>query len=916
MSGTDSSDPEARARRVLRGLSEVEGDHAALRPAAEAVPQLARYEVRERLGQGGTAVVYRAWDRELKRTVALKVLSEGMGFSEIARQRFRREAQTAASLAHPNVVTVYDAGEEAGRLYLVMELVEGQPFRTAGDLRPRVALLEKAARGVAAAHEGGVVHRDLKPGNILVTASGEPKVGDFGLAHLAGSAAGLTRTGAVLGTPLYMAPEQVEGRSEDITPRTDVYALGAILYEILTGRPPHVGESAMEIYGKIVGHEAAPPRKLDPRAPPDLETVALKALAKDPARRYPDAGAFAGDLRRFLSGEPVEARPESLTQRLFRRVRKNRLPTGLAAAAIVAALLAVAVWQRGESERRSALQALREKAGLALSAALKLRRAGANEGMTDFLPDLRSAYDGAVRRAPDLPEVDYLLGRMHRALMDDSKALEHQERALAKDATYAPSLYEHAVLLSKSYGGRLQRAYESLETDTRKAPTLEDAEGAQSGLAAMRALILEECQRLERAAVSEAHALAARGILAYHRGRFDDARELLRKAVEKDPLLEEAWETLGRGEYAQALLTPERRARQRHLDRAEQWFTEGHSRDRGYLPHLLGRVAVRGEIGNLLTIGGESPVEAYARAEEDLAEILRLAPRGFPQTRAEAFGHRGVIRTHRGIFRQNRGEDPTPDFDAAEKDLDEIVLLDAENRQVWWRRAAVRIRRGMWRMERGGDPLADFSAAEADLAEALRRTPARPVLWNELGYLRTQKGLHQMSREEDPRPEFRAAEEGLTEAIRLKKTYTVPRRMRASLRISWGTYLSSRGEDPHPLWSAAEEDLVVALEQEEHPTVWLLRGRLHARRAEFDAAEADFGRALALNKASVEALTERAELRSRRGEASRDRARARQDFALALQDLDEALRINPSLKEKLSVPIEILKKKLADLEKP
>src|SRR6185436_4645095 len=208
-------------------------------------PSIPRYEVRERLGEGATAVVYKAWDRELKRVIALKVLRGKAAMSPVMRERFQREARASAGLDHPNVVRVHDAGEQQGDFYLVLEFVAGRPLNQVLAERrlsegEAAALLEKIARGVSAAHAGGIVHRDLKPGNILLTDSGEPKVGDFGLAHLVDSTTRLTQTGSSLGTPLYMAPEQVEGRAREITPRTDVYALGAVLYEVLTGRPPHL----------------------------------------------------------------------------------------------------------------------------------------------------------------------------------------------------------------------------------------------------------------------------------------------------------------------------------------------------------------------------------------------------------------------------------------------------------------------------------------------------------------------------------------------------------------------------------------------------------------------------------------------------------------------------------------------------
>src|SRR6185503_10933872 len=308
-------------------------------PPAEA-PKIPRFDILDRLGEGAAAVVYRAQDRELHRIVALKVQRASMSMSDIARQRFRREAQAAAGLSHPNVVQVYDAGEAAGQHYLVMEVVDGRPL---SDLvtparrghRELLQLLEKAARGVAAAHEKGIVHRDLKPANILVTASGEPKVADFGLAHLLDSTLQLTRTGAALGTPIYMSPEQVEGRVKDITPRTDVYALGAILYEMLVGRPPYTGDTIVELYAKIARDEPVPPRKANPDVAPELGAIALKALDKEPACRYADAGLFADDLARYLEGRPVEARATSTAYRIYRHVKRHRATVAAAAAGLL-----------------------------------------------------------------------------------------------------------------------------------------------------------------------------------------------------------------------------------------------------------------------------------------------------------------------------------------------------------------------------------------------------------------------------------------------------------------------------------------------------------------------------------------------------------------------------------------------------
>ena len=308
-----------------------------------------RYEIGETLGEGAVSIVHRGLDRELGRPVAIKFLRDGLVSLDKVRERFQREARSLALMDHPHVVKVHDAGSNGARLFLVMELVEGGSLSRLLVDEPRgsrkaIELLEQAARGVQHAHEKGIVHRDLKPDNILVAGGTVAKVADFGLAHLADAGTSLTRTGTALGTPMYMAPEQVSGRP-DVTVRTDVYALGTILYQILTGRTPFDAETVSQVYEKILQEDPLP-------APGELGTVALKAMEKEPSRRYASAAEFADELRRWLANEPVEARPVSTMARAWRRVTRNRLR--VAVAALVLAAIGAAVfyssWTRGRIE--------------------------------------------------------------------------------------------------------------------------------------------------------------------------------------------------------------------------------------------------------------------------------------------------------------------------------------------------------------------------------------------------------------------------------------------------------------------------------------------------------------------------------------------------------------------------------------
>jgi predicted Ser/Thr protein kinase len=300
------------------------------------------YDILGELGRGGMGVVYKARQVGLDRLVALKMILAGPHAGPAHRARFQTEAAAIARLRHPNIVQVHHVGECDGNLYFAMELVEGGSLAAAARDRPwepeRAAdLVEKLARAVHAVHKEGVVHRDLKPANVLLDPDGEPKVVDFGLAKLAGSdRTEATVTGSVLGTPAYMAPEQADGRTRDVGPHTDVYALGAVLYHLLTGRPPFGGDTPLATIRRIVSDDPVPPRERCPDVPADLDAVCLKCLAKEPEDRYPSAKALADDLRRVLDGEPVTARPPGLGRRLAKWWRTH---PGTGVALIVAACL-------------------------------------------------------------------------------------------------------------------------------------------------------------------------------------------------------------------------------------------------------------------------------------------------------------------------------------------------------------------------------------------------------------------------------------------------------------------------------------------------------------------------------------------------------------------------------------------------
>lgn len=309
------------------------------------------YRILQELGRGGMGVVYQAEQIKLKRMVALKMILADRHAAPEQRQRFNTEAQAVAHLHHANIVQIYDVGEHDGCPYFAMEFVGGGSLsrRLGGKpLGPMLAarLVEALARAMQHAHEKGIVHRDLKPANVLLEPGPDlfPKITDFGLAKRLDGDSGQTHTGAVMGTPSYMAPEQAAGRIREIGPLTDVYSLGAILYEALTGRPPFKGDTSLLTMQQVIHDDVPPPSRWQPRMSRDLETVCLRALAKEPRNRYPSAQALAEDLARFQAGEPIQARREPFVSRLVRKVRRQRALvavalTVVAAVAVVAAFI-------------------------------------------------------------------------------------------------------------------------------------------------------------------------------------------------------------------------------------------------------------------------------------------------------------------------------------------------------------------------------------------------------------------------------------------------------------------------------------------------------------------------------------------------------------------------------------------------
>jgi serine/threonine-protein kinase len=457
--------------------------------------RLGQYELLGEIGRGGMGVVYRARHQALKRPVAIKMILAAGHAGVYERARFRVEAEAAARLQHPNIVQIHEVGEADGLPYCVLELVEGGSLADrldGGPLPPREAarLVEALARAMQLAHSRNIVHRDLKPANVLLSADGTPKVTDFGLARQLDSDGGQTQTGVLLGTPDYMAPEQASGQARAAGPAADIHALGAVLYECLTGRPPFRGDTVADTLEQVRHREPVPPRALRPAVPRDLETICLKCLRKEPEKRYASAEALAEDLRRWQAGEPVAARPVGRAERTAKWVGRN--PVGAGLVAVLALLVGGGAgwgwWAQQERQERAA-EAARRRQAAETAVTVQLTKARLLRGDAARFAETQAAAASAA----ELARADEVSDDLRReaadlvaALGDEAREAGHDRRLLAalQDARTPPpgprpptdSRSLTAGLDEATIDEQFQAAFREWGLDVDATPTAEAAE--------------------------------------------------------------------------------------------------------------------------------------------------------------------------------------------------------------------------------------------------------------------------------------------------------------------------------------------------------------------------------------------------------------------------------------------------------
>jgi len=842
---------------------------------------LGRYLLREPIGRGGMGAVFRAFDPVLGREVAVKLLTSMEGETaphptDLA--RFQREAQAAARLSHPNAIGVYDVGQADGVHFLAMELIEGvgldRWIATSPPLDAVVRAIEKTARALHAAHLEGIVHRDVKPANILVDAKGEPHLGDFGLARTVDLAVGsrITLSGEILGTPAYMSPEQARAEGEEVGPRSDVFSLGGVLYLALAGKEAFAAQGIARTVERVLRDEPDPPSRLRPGLPRELDGVCLKALEKEPHRRYGSAAEMADDLARFLAGEPVHARPPTTWSRLARRLRRHRAAILVALLLVAAAIpvargvlrsyekvstareagdrrtraqdLLAAVPREHEVRGREALQGLLP----ALSAVIAadpafglpfLRRGIARQRLGDFEGALAD-FAEAARLDPTLAEASYrtgflLLAREAEpgpwATKQAREAFAEAERA-APGSTYAQLGEAYLAILGESYGQALATLDRLAKARERHADVFLLRASLRSYMFQARGVrrwrVPDAWWDLE-AAIADldvANELdpinpwgrAARGMIRFDLGYLDGAREDLAESFDLSPLAEVA-SFAARVAYLAGDLAESRRWIDRAIALARN---PGFRRFRAFLDFLEGKYAQGLVDVDIVVLGDPDDAETlalrgilrYAAGDKAGAEADMAVYRSADPHRLKRFAELDTELTkNRAIILALAG---------GMKDMDRILFLPPERK------------RSLRTLQRTLDGFPWFAKALEPLEEAVKNSPE----WIGL--------MLAFSRLSEERPELEGAPEFMVKGMGMESDF---------LFGTEGRLLARMVEERTLLWRKRLEDA----------GQYLRRASVRYRRGQNVEALSDLEEATRLAPSDADALYGLATLRALAG---------------------------------------------------
>jgi serine/threonine-protein kinase len=761
-----------------------------------------RYHLGELLGRGGMAAVYKAWDPRLQRPIALKIISGG---DELTVKRFLREAEAQARVAHANVLEIHETGVVGRHHYIAMRCIDGPTLlgvREETTIERKVELMLSIAEGLHAAHRQGLVHRDIKPGNILVERTPEglkPYLLDFGLAVDLGSPS-LTKTGTVLGTPSYMAPERIQGDTAALDRRSDIYSLGATFYELISGRPPFAATSSLQVLVDIMNIEIEPLRAVQPGLPSDIDAIVMKCLEKDPDRRYASARSVADDLQRYLNGEPVLARRAGAATKLVSKARKHPRLTA-AFGAMLALMLLMAGWGAYGSWRASRETALAQRLGQDVRDIEWRFRAAQMSPLHAIDEDrrkIRERMSALTRNMTDLGSIafgpgHYALGRGFLALGDHRTALQHLD--IAWSSGYRTPDTATALGLAHS---------EIFRAESTKAQRIEQVREREERLRALRVAHQEKALRFLRDGElsSVVPARYVQALTASLRGDLSAALREAESSVAETPWLFEA-------RLLQAHLEFEQAVKHYYAGRANEAAASSARADGHYaqarriaassLESHLGRCAVAGLLLHLALHGHSTDADTARRqAEQSCAEALTVDPKS-----AEA--HRRYCEAIRasGDVVVIGGGDPGDAYHRAVSYARRALQLSAGDPESMFALADTLMSQAWSENKRGRDPRATIDQAVAAFERALAVDPRNVSGLNNMGLVLILRSRFELAHGFDASESQNRCVAGFQRALRIDPESAFSYRNLSRAAIARAAEETRRGIDPAPGLQAA-----------------------------------------------------------------------------------------------------------------
>lgn len=761
-----------------------------------------RYRIISFLGRGGMGVVYKAQDPILHRFVALKLLH---GSDPEQANRFLQEARSQARVDHQHVCKVYETGVADGKPYIAMQYIAGRTFDRAiveMSLEQKLQIVIQVAEGLHAAHRTGLIHRDIKPGNILVekTEDGEwkPYVLDFGLAReTAGD--GLTMTGTVVGTPMYMAPEQVRGEIRSLDRRTDIYSLGGTLYTALAGHPPYPGQTAGELLVQVLLSEPKPLRKVNPRLPPDLETIVMKCLEREPQQRYDSCRSLADDLRRYLDGEPIAARRAGWAYKLLKKAKKHLALVTVSSLAMVGLALLGTMWlhsrwqgrQQAEMARLFGQEVKEVETALRFGALLPLHdidreRKIARLGMKTIEAQIQRF--GPLGQAPG----HYVLGRACLAMHDYEQARSHLEKARRLGFRDPGLDFAQGRVMGEMYRRALAEARLSGAKDPARLRQIEQ----EYRDPALRYLRDSQGARMEGSTYTE-------GLIAFYEKRYPDALKKANESfgqipwffeareLEGDIYMVWAWDKAQTGDYDGAM---------RDFDRAGAAYAAAADMARSdgtaYLEDGYRWIRVM----EIEVFQGRSPENAFTAAIAAVEKAGRADP-----ANPDVHIRRAYACWRWGEYLASRGQDPGQVFQQAIESGQKALELDPGNALALHNLGTVFLQMAIDAISRGADPRPAFARTFECFQRSIRLNPALEVSFNNLGYAYQIRGEYEIVQGLDPRKSMALAIDNYRQVTRLNSRYLLAYNNLGLTYVRLGEFGLRSGADPRePLEKALQ----------------------------------------------------------------------------------------------------------------